>query len=360
MHEGILATAHEHRWLLAGPLRAPFVILVASCEAVTGLSVASGQDFWRLACPMAVSYKPPVAAPSDAGAMRHITESQMDAAERFVWLSGRVLDRHLFAHHFRAGDPDRVVEALRPYRNPDGGFGNGLEPDLRGPTSQPQPLEVALRILDEVDRFSDPLVGAACDWLAGASRPGGGVPFVLPTVRSDPRAPWWETPDDPPGALNPTAALAGLLHRHGVEHPWLREATAFCWRGIEAMTATNVYEVRAVLLFLDNVPDRGRAEAAFERVRQVLAAGDLVVLDPEAAPDGELHRPLELAPGPGSMGRRLFADDVIERNLDALAAGQREDGGWTVDFPSWTPATGLEWRAWATVGALAVLRAYGR
>ena len=37
-----------------------------------------------------------------------------------------------------------------------------------------------------------------------------------------------------------------------------------------------------------------------------------------------------------------------------------DDGGWTVTFPAFTEAAGLEWRAWATVQALRVLRAYGR
>jgi hypothetical protein len=60
------------------------------------------------------------------------------------------------------------------------------------------------------------------------------------------------------------------------------------------------------------------------------------------------------------MARRLFDDQVIEAHLDHLLASQRPDGGWTVNFPAWTEAAGLEWRAWATVHNLGVLRAYGR
>jgi hypothetical protein len=308
---------------------------------------------------MADSFNTLPAAAGHARPMERLTDSQLDAAERFVWLSGRLLERRRFGHLFRRPDPGAVVEVLRPYRNPDGGFGNGLEPDLRGPSSQPVPGEHVLRILDEVDRFDDPLVAGVCDWLAAVSRPDGGVPFVLPSVLSEPRAPWWQTPADPPGSLNPTAALAGILHRRRAEHPWLEPATAFCWRGIEALEVAEPYELRAVLTFLEHVPDRPRAERALERVGSLLASGEAVVLDPGATPDGDAHRPLDFAPTPDSPGRRLFSDEVVERNLRALLAGQREDGGWTIDWQVWTPSAGTEWRAWRTVEALKVLRAYG-
>jgi hypothetical protein len=282
----------------------------------------------------------------------------VDAAAGFVWRTGRLIDRYRFANRFLGGDRAPVLAALAAYQNPDGGFGNALEPDLRGPASQPQPVEVALRVLDELDAMADPMVARACDWLAAASTPEGGVPFVLPSVLEHPRAPWWQTGQDPPASLNPTAALAGLLHKHGVEHPWLAGATAFCWRGIDGLGDTDGYELRCLLTFLDHVDDRARAEPAFRRVGALALEQGLVALDP-AAP-GEAHTPLDLAPTPQAMARRLFADDVVEAHLDVLVAGQQPDGGWTVGFPAFTEAAGLEWRAFVTVQALGVLQAYGR
>jgi hypothetical protein len=99
-------------------------------------------------------------------------------------------------------------------------------------------------------------------------------------------------------------------------------------------------------------PDGGRRRAAAQhRV-------DHPWLAPAA--EGEVHGPREFAPGPDSMARRLFADEVIEAHLDHLLASQRPDGGWTVNFPAWTEAAGLEWRAWVTVHNLGGLRSYGR
>jgi hypothetical protein len=290
--------------------------------------------------------------------MKCLQPSALDAAERFVWLSGRLLDRHRFAHLFRGADHAPVLAALRPYRNPDGGFGNALEPDLRGPLSQPQPVEVALHLLDEVGAFDDPMAAAACDYLTTITTPEGGVPFVLPSVRAYPRAPWWEPGDDPRALLNPTAAIAGLLHRNGVRHPWLEPATAFCWRQIDGLEETGTYEMRCILLFLEHVPDRARAEAALDRVGPRLLEQGLVALDPPA--EGEAFSPLDYAPAPTSIARRLFPDGAVDAHLDALVDGQQEDGGWPVPWPVWTPATGPEWRAWITIGSLRRLRAYGR
>jgi hypothetical protein len=288
--------------------------------------------------------------------MKCLQPSALDAAERFVWLSGRLLDRHRFAHLFRGGDRAPVLTALRPYQNSDGGFGNALEPDLRAPISQPQPVEFALHILDEVDALADPMAGAACDYLATITTAEGGVPFVLPSIRAYPRAPWWETGDDPPASLNPTAAIAGLLHRHGVRHPWLAPATDYCWRQIDQLGEADTYLVRCVLLFLEHVPDRARAESALDRLAPMLR--DLVQRPHEG--DGEPLSALDCVPTPASFARRLFANDVVDAPLDALVDAQQGDGGWTVSWPIWTPATGPEWRAFVTIAALQRLRAYGR
>jgi hypothetical protein len=225
--------------------------------------------------------------------------------------------------------------------------------------SQPVTVASALEILDGVDALDDPMVWRACDYLMSVTAPDGGLPFVLPSVREYPRAPWWESQgDDPPGALFPTPAIAALLHKRGVDHPWLDAATGFCWRRIETLGSTNPYEVRAILPFLEHAPDRPRAEEAFSRVGPEIFEQGLVALDPQAP--GEVHTPLDFAPYPESIARGLFEDGVIEIHLDALAAAQKDDGGWMFNFPEWNPATTLEWRGFMTVRALSILRAYGQ
>ena len=279
-------------------------------------------------------------------------------ATDFIWRIARLLDRRRYAYIFLGGERQAVVEALRPYSNADGGYGNSLESDIRGPVSQPVPTWTALTILDEVGDLSTRTVERICDYLLTISNPDGGVPFVLPSVREYPRAPWWETDDNPPSSLNPTAAIAALLYKNGVEHAWLTTATAYCWKQLDALEETSPYEMRAVFPFLDFVPDRPRAEETFARVGPKILDQKLVALT--STTEDETHSPLNFAPRPDSMARRLFTDEVMEASLDALAGAQQEDGGWPFNWLAWSPAAAQEWRGVVTIEALTTLRAYGR
>src|SRR6478609_9161732 len=80
--------------------------------------------------------------------------SPLARAEHFVWLTARVLEQRRFAYHFLGGDADAVETALAAYRNDDDGYGHALEPDLRGPVSQPLHTAHALRVLDSIGRCS--------------------------------------------------------------------------------------------------------------------------------------------------------------------------------------------------------------
>ncbi len=292
----------------------------------------------------------------------------IDAAERFVWCNARLIDRLRFDHLFRDGDADRVVAALRPYQNRDGGFGGAIEPDFRGPVSQPVAAEQALRVLDEVGRFGlAELVEPICDWLTTVTTPEGGLPMVLTTAEPYPRAPWWNPDPEQRPSLLPTGGIAGLLHRHHVSHPWLGPATDFCWRALDAVAdrvaagdwlLQLAYDTRSAIVFLDSVPDRPRAESVAADLGRVLLDSGAIAL--EVDPPGEVTLPLDFAPNQSTLARRWFDDATIDAHLDALAASQDEEGGFPVSWAAWTPVTGPEWRGVQTVERLKTLAAYSR
>jgi len=287
-----------------------------------------------------------------------MNKPDIEAARSFIAANARVIDRRRFERMFEDGAASPVRDAVAAYRNADGGFGNGLEPDCRAPGSQPGTVAVALRIMDEADAWDISLVTGACDWLASVEPTGGGTSFVEPTVDGWPHAPWWvPQPDQSPSPIA-TGMLTGTLHARGFAHPWLDRATDAMWTMIDGLAEPGPYDMLGVVAFLQYVPDRDRAKAAFGQISKVLLNPDVVALDPEAP--GEVHSPLEYAPAPGWLARELFGTRVIDAHLDHLARSQRDDGGWTFNWLAWSPAAEREWRGFLTVDALRVLRANGR
>jgi len=149
-----------------------------------------------------------------------------------------------------------------------------------------------------------------------------------------------------------------VLLKHRVEHPWVAQAEAFCWRAIAKISRTEFHELMPVIAFLSHTADRARADKAMKEVLGRIAAPDAVALDPDAP--GYVHMPLEWAPTPQHPCRKLFSEAVLARHLDALAAKQRDDGGWPISWDPISSAVEHEWRGIRTIEALRILKAYGR
>jgi hypothetical protein len=274
----------------------------------------------------------------------------LDAARTFLHANARVLERRRYEHLFEDGPIEPVLDALRAFRNDDGGFGHAIEPDMRAPASQSVGIHTTIEILHEIGAHDDPMIRPAADWLMTITREDGGIPFVLET--DAPHAPWWSYSDA--SSHTQTAANAAALHNLGVTHPWLEGADAFLFARIAQLDTSKViedvglgYDLLFSVHFLDAHPDAARAEAALEALGPI----------PAAEHGSERPSALDLSPVPGSRSR---AHLEVERDLDALEQGQQEDGGWRVSWPDWNAAASIEWRGVATVGALKTLRANER
>jgi hypothetical protein len=279
----------------------------------------------------------------------------IDAAEQFVLANARLLDRHRLAVLLDGAPVAPVLDALRPYRNPDGGFGHALEPDVRGPESEPASTLHALEVLGEVGALDDPMVADAAAWIATIAEPDGGVPFVMPAAADHPHAPFIAPS---PGGSFLTFALAGALWEAGSEEPWLHRATDWCWAELERPGELQAYGVKFALGFLDAVPDRPRAEAAIESLRPKLEPDGAITV--RGGAEDERLTPLTLSERRGGRSRALFTDEQIEADLDVLAQGQQDDGGWTFDWIGWSPGQSVETRGIVTLRALTKLHAHGR
>lgn len=284
------------------------------------------------------------------------------AATAFVATHGRVLDRRRLALLLDEDSPAGVLSALDGYRNDDGGYGWGLEPDLRSRESQPAGAMHALEVFAEVTPATTPRAAELCDWLEAHSLGDGGLPFALPV--SDPAgcSPWWLDPDTTTSSLQMTAQVAANAQdvaRHDAavaDHPWLARATRWCLVAIDALDdAPSAHELLFAVRFLEAVasvePDAG---PLLGRLRRYLPADGVVAV--QGGAEGESLRPLDFVRRSDGAARSLFPDALIADERRRLSQGQQSDGGWTVEFVSASPAAALEWRAYVTVDAVALLR----
>jgi hypothetical protein len=287
--------------------------------------------------------------------------TDLAAAAQFVHGHGRLLERRRFEYRFGAApDADGVLRAVEAYKNADGGFGY-MEPDLRTPASQPSAVLYAFEVLEEIPELRDRWTAhtaTALDWIQTVTNVDGGIPFVLETAQGYPHAPWWTPTPDPPSSLLMTAGVVAAAHRLGLDHPWLAGAAGYVWAQLAALKLSDAYAFRYAVHFLDATLDRDRAEAELAKLADRMPADGLLKV--EVGVEGETLSALDVAPRPDHAGRRLFPDDLIDRQLDQLAADQRDDGGWDFSWAAWNPAVAFEWRGMVTLDALTTLRAYGR
>ncbi|WP_103953744.1 hypothetical protein [Nonomuraea solani] len=277
----------------------------------------------------------------------------------------RVLDRRRYDLLMGGGDAAGVLTALEGYRNSDGGYGWGLEPDLRSPESQPGAALHAFEALEEVAPVTSPQAATLCDWLDSVTLPDGGLPFALPVTFPDATAPWWAGGDSTTSSLQITAISAAAAHRVAAHdpavaaHPWLAKATRYCLDTIGALEEMpHAYVLMFAVRFLDSVYDtQPRAADLLKRLGAHIPADGRVPV--EGGTENESLRPLDFAPVPGRPVRDLFEPDVIAADLVRLAGEQKDDGGWTVDYARISPAGALEWRGAITVANLQTLRANG-
>lgn len=290
-------------------------------------------------------------------------------AASFLAAHGRVLDRRRFALLAGEATPaDRaaVLAAVESYRNGDGGYGWGIEPDLRAPESQPAGALHALEAIGDTSPETTPATLELFNWLDSVTLPDGGLPFALPIAHPVACAPFWVEADSGESSLQITAGVAVQAHRaarsdeQAKAHPWLAQVTRYCFDTIDQMDeAPFAYVLSFALQFLDTAVDtHPETRELLRRLGQHVPSNGAIPVAGGA--EGETLHLLDFAPEPGRPVRDLVDDAAVAADLDRLENGQQADGGWAVDFTSYSEAATLEWRGYATVSAIATLRANGR
>jgi hypothetical protein len=246
-----------------------------------------------------------------------------------------------------------------------------LEPDLRSSSSQPgaalHAFEVFGDVLNSAAPTTSPRAAQLCDWLDSISLPDGALPFALPIPDPAASASWWTQAASGTPSLQISAIVAAVAHqvaRHDpavAAHPWLARSARYCLdacRELGKEETPHAIVLTFALQFLDAVHDaQPEAPELLTRLGAFVPADG--VLPVAGGTADEVIRPLDIAAIPDRPVRNLFAPDVIDADLRRLAAAQRPDGGWRVEYAQFSPAGVLDWRGHATVRAVAVLQASG-
>jgi hypothetical protein len=288
--------------------------------------------------------------------------ADLQAARDFMAGNTRLLDRRRFGVVVDGAPPEDALAALSAYRNADGGYGWGLEPDLRSRSSQPGPALHAFEVFEDIQPATTPAAVELCDWLGSVTLPDGGVPFALTFEDEAGSAPFWVDADPTTSSLQITAIVTANAQRVAAHdpavaaHEWLARATAYLMDAIAALEGRpQTLQLAFSVQFLDAAYDRHpRAEELLAKLGEYIPDSGLVPVT--GGIEGETMKPLDFAPFPDRPARELFSPGVIEKDLERLASGQRDDGGWAVDFASYSPAASLEWRGHATVRAVTILK----
>ncbi|MFW5742827.1 MAG: hypothetical protein ACOC2D_06070 [Spirochaetota bacterium] len=337
--------------------------------------------------------------------MQRLTRNGFARAAEFLAREARPLERALFAFRFTGADAGPVREALAAYRNPDGGFGRALEPDVRTPASSAYLTAIALTTLAEIGATQDDeLVAGAARHLAAAYDRGGMVwPILPPEAQAAPRAPWWndrggegpfrrlsETFDG--FRIIPRARIVDGLVRLGAGEsipefaPLLHDTLAtIAEAGTDALGGGGGAFVDAACLATNpaltngaatgggvsvadatGAPESARTAELVRAARENLARRlpDLVETRPEAWSSYSAG-PVKLLAEPSPLAGASLAP-AIDAHLDYLVDRQTADGSWE---PNWTwmgeypqewERARAEWKSIVTLETLTSLRAYAR
>ena len=270
----------------------------------------------------------------------------MQAARDFVYQEGVLWERAMFAYLFQDAPAERVQACLRPYQNPDGGYGNALEHDVRCPDSHPLALEFLLRALADTGLPPGDLLEGVVAWLENNLEEDGSLQNP-DAVLDYPRAPWWNEggqtmPDSIVGNLTVhglvTPALATSTRRWVAENLTLRKIANNDW----LFMAYHAYDY---FMNVDDFPDVDQFRAA--TVANIIKCA-------ENLPRNQYYSFFSFAPGPESPVAQAAPPGLIDGFLDALESDQRDDGGWNDqhDLPQWRPFT--------TIQVMLALRRFGR
>lgn len=300
--------------------------------------------------------------------MLKLTAEQYEKAKRFLCNEARSLERALFLYEFENGSEQDVLVELKKYQNEDGGFGNGLEPDLRCKASSALATTVALQQLAYLQSAEkDELVAGCFRFFTNTYQPRKNGWDIIPQEADQyPRAIWWNYSETTEYWGNPNAEIIAYLLQyphlvsaelHEIKTSLLQYAVTY----IEQQCERNeMHELFCFLRLFEVLPEQLKRQ-----VEPLMAqfVEQSVIKRPEER-NGYCAVPLQVVASPQSTYYPQYAD-IIPYDLDQLIAAQSDQGTWEPNWAwgryeeQWELAK-REWTGYITLSNLRILQAFDR
>ena len=260
--------------------------------------------------------------------MRTFNKNQGKKIKDFIFHNGRLLERKLFTYFFENGKKEDVVKALVAYQNSDGGFGNGIEPDILCPDSSAIGAETALYILDIIKISNSDIVSNIANWVVNSQNNEGYINHPPENLEEYPYQPWWKNPDN-----IRIFSIAAFLKKFGFEDTFFFSKVRRFYENTQIPEEIQIYDY-PYFLYLKYLGESNKEKQLLKNIIDQL---------PSMCEKNKEHYPI--------FGRHWYHaldivdKKVVENEADNFFDGLRDDGGLKIiyeNLPWWRPIWTLD------------------
>jgi len=260
--------------------------------------------------------------------MKKISSEQIKKIKNFIFNNGRLLERRLFSYFFEKGSINETIKALVAYQNPDGGFGNGIEPDILCPDSSTIGAETAMFYLDLLDYTENEITDHLVDWIFEEQNEEGYIKHPPKNMYNYPFQKWWDGSDD-----IRILTVSGLLKKWGLDDAefFKRVNHFFANHSLSEELSYYEYPYFVYLKYL------GENEDEQEMLQNI------ILQLPHLFKQNKEHYPLFSRAWYHALN--IVDTKVIENEVTNYFNGLLDDGGLKIvyqDLPWWRPIWTLE------------------
>jgi hypothetical protein len=284
--------------------------------------------------------------------------------EAYINVSARPVDKALYFVQTGKQTNENLISTLKAYQNMDGGFGNGIEPDLRAPVSTPVSTSVALQYIVKAKVADKDLINQIVKYLLDTYDDAFKGWFrINKEVDQYPHAPWWTFDEQKQFSNwpNPTVEIVSYLNQfqnYTHDHQFLEGLNTTVQDYLLKNTVDEPHDLLCYKRYFESFPDHFSDQAK----KKLFEAVSNVVETDSSKWNNYVPKPFDFVNSPHSAFISIFDPKLIEKNIEFLVSSLQEDHweptwSWGDETEAWRLAKN-EWSGYITVQNALLLREF--